>query len=315
MLPWSYDLVELGEPRGGKLGYLLAIPAARRAVRTFRPDVVHAHTATSYGLLALASGVRPLAVTTHGSDVLLSANSARLRRVVRRVLRAADLVSVPGEHMKNTVVELRGREEGVVVLQYGVDVERLAVLGRSTRSRRDDDRVRLVTARPLTKLYRTDVVLRAAALLNREWTLDVAGDGPERENLTQLAAELGVADRVRLHGQVEEAVAERLIAGADVYLSLASSDGVSIALLECLALGTPPVLSDIPANRAWVDDGVDGVLTQVEPAAVAAAIRQALSLDLGRARESAYRRVQATADRETNLHRFEELLGALVVSR
>ena len=45
---------------------------------------------------------------------------------------------------------------------------------------------------------------------------------------------------------------------ADVYVSLAESDGTSIALLEALALGAVPVLSDIPANRAWVRDGETG---------------------------------------------------------
>src|SRR5262245_18212728 len=87
----DYEVHELGVPRGGKAGYLLKTGQTRRVVRAFAPDVVHAHTATSYGLLALATGAHPLAVTTHGSDILLSSQTALLRPVVRRVLRAADL--------------------------------------------------------------------------------------------------------------------------------------------------------------------------------------------------------------------------------
>jgi L-malate glycosyltransferase len=313
-LPRAYDVHELGVPRAGKPGYLMKAPHARRLVRELGPDVVHAHTATSYGLLALASGARPLAVTTHGSDILISSRTALLRPFVRRVLRGADLVSVPGEHMRQRVEELRGREDGVVVLQYGVETERLAALGRSLRADRTDERVRLVTARPLTRLYNTDVVLRACAELDLDWRLDVAGDGPERANLETLAGELDVSDRVTFHGRVDEHSAEALVGRADVYLSMARSDGVSIALLEALALGARPVLADIAANRAWVDDGVDGILSQPDPDAVTSAIRRALSLDADRARESALGRVRERADREANLTAFEALLEGLVES-
>jgi L-malate glycosyltransferase len=313
LLPRDYEVHELGAPRVGKAGYLLKTRRARSIVRAFAPDVVHAHTATSYGLLAVSTGVRPLAVTTHGSDILLSSQTTLLRPVVRRVLRAADLVSVPGEHMRGRVEELRGSNEGVVVLQYGVETQRLAALGRSLRAERKHGPVRLVTARPLTALYNTDVVVRAAARLEFDWRLDVAGEGPERGALEALAGALGVRERVTFHGRIDERAAETLVGGSDVYLSLAASDGVSIALLEALALGTRPVLNDIAANRAWIENGVDGVLTPCDPEAVAASIARALRLEPERARVSAFGRVRERADRETNLTVFERLLEGLVV--
>ena len=53
-LPRRYAVHDLGRTRLGKLGYLLKLPAARRGVRRRGPDGLHAHWATSYGLLALA---------------------------------------------------------------------------------------------------------------------------------------------------------------------------------------------------------------------------------------------------------------------
>lgn len=312
-----YAVHELGSPRGGKAGYLLKAPAARRIARRLRPDVLHAHFATSYGLLALAAGVHPLVVTAHGSDVLVSPRRPLPRAVVRRVLSAADLVTVPGEHVRTAVEELLGGvPKEVLTLQYGVETERLARLGERARgTAAATGAVTIATARPLTELYRTDVLVRAVDLLRRrgrDVRLEIAGDGPERRPLEALVSALGLADRVTLHGNLPGPAAERLIAGAGVYASLAASDGVSIALLEALALGAVPVLSDIPANRAWVEDGRTGVLTEPTPEAVAAAVERAAALDRSAVAAANARVVAERADRERNLGALEGRLLELV---
>ena len=97
--PAAYPIHDLGLPRFGKIGYLLKVPRARRLIRSLEPDVVHAHHATSYGLLAAAAGVRPLVVTSHGSDVLRSGQKALMRALLRRVLDSADVVTAPAEHV------------------------------------------------------------------------------------------------------------------------------------------------------------------------------------------------------------------------
>ncbi len=263
--------------------------------------------------MALAAGIHPLVVTTHGSDVLLSPRNVAIRQSVRRVLRGADLVTAPAEHMRIAIEELIGEAAAdVLVFQYGVEVDRLAALGSCVRGRSKDDRpLRLVTARPLTTLYRTNRILEALRLLDGAWELDVAGDGPERRGLERLALDLGISDRVVFHGQINEAAVHELVARADVYVSMAESDGVSIALLEAMALGTTPVLVDIEANRTWVDDGVNGALAAPEAGAIASAVIRAWALDATRARVASYERVLARADRNTNLGELLKLFELL----
>ena len=309
----AYAIHELGEPRGGKPGYVLKIPRARRLIRRLRPDVLHAHFATSYGLLGLAVGVRPFVVTAHGSDVLVSPRNPVMRALVSRVLRSADLVTVPGDHVRHAVETLLGgRPQEIMTLQYGVESARLAQLGeRARRERTDGGPLRIVTARPLKPLYRTELVIQAAALLagrGRDCRLDMAGDGPERGRLESLVRGLGAEALVTLHGNVPGPAAERLIAEADVYASMAASDGVSIALLEALALGPVPVLNDIGANRAWVDDGRTGVLVAPDAEAIAAGIERAAQLDRAAVAAANGETVAVRADRERNLGALDERL-------
>lgn len=317
----KYEVHDVGPPPLGKVGYVLRLPAVRRLVRSLDVDLVHAHQATSYGLLAWRSGFQPYVITAHGSDILMSPRNPLLRVLLRRALRNADLVTVPSEQMSAVVRELAGPESPVLTMQYGVETQRLAAVAERVRvaSRRDESRVlRVVSARPLFPLYRYDALVAAVGLLRDRGvaiTCDLFDDGPEREALGAQIASLGLEEAIQLHGiRPEETVMEEL-ARCDVYVSLASSDGASIALLEAMALGAVPVLADIEANRAWVEDGRNGVLTAADAASVADALERAGQLDRERVAAENLEIVRARADRDSNLGRLEQELQKLVSGR
>lgn len=321
-LPLRYEVHELGEPRFGRFGYLLKLRSARRAVRAIAPDLLHAHWLTSYGLLALASDRRnlPVVVTAHGDDVLLAPRNPLLRRIVQRVLRAASLVTVPGDAMRDAVLELLDPHAppaaGIAVFQYGVESRRLAAAGERARGRRvPGGPLRIVSARALLDLYRIDALLDALALLAADgvdFRCDLFGDGPARRALEARAHRLGISDGCTFHGAVAPARVEEFVAASDAYVSVSESDGVSLALLEALALGAVPVLSDIPANRPWVVDGDTGVLVDIDPADIADGIRRAVALDRARVVADNLTLVAARADRDMNLAACELLVDSLV---
>lgn len=105
--------------------------------------------------------------------------------------------------------------------------------------------------------------------------LVIAGGGPLRDQLLRRAAELGIADRVNLIGEVEDV---RPVLGAlDVFvLPSIAVESFSNAALEAMAMGRPVILSDIGGAREMIDDGVEGyVVTPTElparlPALIAA---------------------------------------------
>jgi L-malate glycosyltransferase len=312
-----YRVHDLGPPRLGKAGYLLKLRAARRLARRLAPDLLHAHYLTSYGLLGLASSIRPFVVTAHGNDVLVSPGNPAMRAIVRRVLSRADLITVPSEQMRQAASGLIcGRSPGMMVFQYGVETQRLADVAREVRGRSAPSRqARIVSARPLVDLSRVDVLLRAVAeLLHRgaDVRCDIVGDGPLRTPLQRLAEGLRLGDRAAFHGYLPSPDVERIIAQADVYVSLSITDGASLALLEAMALGAVPVLSDIPANREWIHDGVGGRLVALEPTAVADGVQRALLLDRDALVAQNRRTVQERGDRETNLGRLAGELDRLL---
>lgn len=99
-------------------------------------------------------------------------------------------------------------------------------------------------------------------------TLTIIGDGPERLELTQRVKRLGLERAVRLAGPLDNP--EILLRDSDLFVHPSREEGMSIAVLEAMALGLPMVASDIPGNAALIDDGEHGRLAPPDlPAALA----------------------------------------------
>jgi L-malate glycosyltransferase len=247
-LPGRYSSTE------GKWKYSVSVLRARALIRALEPDLVHAHFATSGGLAALVSGFHPCVVTAHGSDLAAGIRSPLRRGLLRAVFGSADCVNTVSEPLKALALELGVPEDKVLALSPGIDAARFAL------PRRPGPRgvLRLVSTRrldpecdPLTIV----AALRELARRGVEFSMIFAGDGRLRARARIFASQLGLADRVSFLGPVPQSELPALLARRDVYLSASLWDGTSLSLLEAMAAGLLPVVSRIPANEAWLEDG------------------------------------------------------------
>ena len=322
--PRPYTVHDLGAV-SIKPEYFARTWRARQTIADINPDIVHAHFATSYGLLALAAQRSPLVVTAHGSDLLqLGLHSSVMRAILRRVLRAADLITVPSEQMRsvaNTLLRESGSSDLVSpkridVFQYGIEAQRLLRVADSVRedpARRDV--LKIVSSRSLHPVYQVDALIQALAILQARGTnfvCDILGDGPQRRSLEKLVHRLGLAERVHFYGHCSPMTVEQFVARADVYASVSKSDGASLSLLEAMALGATPVVSDIPANRPWIEDGTNGFLVAPDPASIAEGIDRTQSLWKDRVTMANRAIILERADRTALLSSFEQTLLDLV---
>jgi amino acid adenylation domain-containing protein len=110
--------------------------------------------------------------------------------------------------------------------------------------------------------------------------LFLAGDGPDRPALVELAGELGVGDRVHFVGRVDAADRFAWLAGADLVAMPSRYETFGMVAAEALAVGTPVVAFDIPCLRALVDADVGARVPAFDVGAFAEAVR-ALAVDAG----------------------------------
>ena len=262
----------------------LRYASARGAVRTeavrFRPDVTVAHFLPNYGFLAALAGLRPLMLVAWGSDLLVNARRSPFHAArARWTLRRADLVHVDAALLAEAAVALGAPPDRVWTRAWGVDVDALAPSEPwSARRTRGGEELRILWTRQLEPLYDPETFVRALGKLRAmgvPFRATLAGSGPLRGGLERLARREGVETLVRFAGWVERERLTALYRAHDAYVSLSRSDSTSQSLLEALAAGMIPVVTDISGNLEWVRHRREGLLVPVgDPDAVAAALAE-----------------------------------------
>ena len=301
----------------GKAAFLLGIPSARRIIARLRPDVIHVFYATSYGLVASMIPGPPVVLSPMGSDLLISANHSRLfSLMVRRAIRRADSILSVAPHMTAKLIDFGASPSRIHTFPRGVDLDRFSFKPRNAAS----GGLVVLSNRKMEKVYNIEQLIRAASIVLAEHpgvSFRFYGDGSMHDELIALAESLGPSEQVRFCGTVDHDRVPSTLEQADIYVSCSRSDGTSVSLLEAMASGLYPIVSDIEANRAWIRDRENGLLFRLDdPSSLADAIRVIVSTGVPAAVLEANRRlVQERADWGTNMPRirdlYRELLGAV----
>ncbi|MGH7681279.1 MAG: glycosyltransferase [Candidatus Eiseniibacteriota bacterium] len=262
------------------LRYASASGAVRQEVRSFLPDVTVAHFLPNYGLAAALAGAKPLMLVCWGSDLLRNADRTPFHQArARYVLRRADLVHVDATNLERAAVRHGADPARVWTRAWGIDVDAFATPGSWSARRAAGGPLRILWMRQLEPVYDPVSFVRALAALAKKgvpFRATMAGTGPLLPSLQTLASEAGIKDSIAFAGWVEEADLPGLYRAHDVYVSLSRSDSTSQSLLEAMAAGLLPVVTDIDGNLEWVRHRQEGFLVPVsDPEAVAAALAEA----------------------------------------
>jgi glycosyltransferase involved in cell wall biosynthesis len=280
----------------------------RRVLDEIRPDVFHAHYAVEHGFYGATANFHPYVVSAWGSDLLIESQKPLGKLVASTALRKADLVTGNDASLVRRAVELGVPPEKAAVVHLGIERLFLDAGARSVNlSDADASAPTIISDRALEPLYNIESVLRGFASLRRDVPgarLIVAADGSRRPRLERLARQPGLDEGVSFAGHLDQASLAEALVGAQVYVSVPSSDSLALSNLEAMAAGAFPIVSDLPSMDGWVADGVNGLrLAPGDDNALAVALRRALG-DAGLRRDAAIQNrqlVEARGLREPNM--------------
>ena len=270
-VPGKTYYIESRLPRAFMFKYLAHLPTVRKLARAINPDVVSAQELGSYGPLGALCGVRPVAASAWGTDVLLEPDWSWLhRKRIEFVLKRADLITSMADHMTARIVALGGDPAKIVVNHFGVDAD---VFTMTERPPPPADDIVIIHTRHFKPVYNFEQLLAALpavfAALPRA-RLVFLSDGVLRPGVEARVRDMGLAGRVSFLGSVPLAEVAAQLRDADIFVTTSRSDGANISLLEAMASGCFPVVTDIPATSQWFDAGAEGISVPLDDAAALA---------------------------------------------
>ncbi len=266
-------------PGGGNAALLASLPRLGVWLSRVDADWIHAHYLTSHGTLAwLAKRLwqlrGQLVGSAWGSDILVTPRRSRIQRwLVSRVLRACRLTTSDSLHMAERMRELGATE--VLILAFGLEA-------MPPEPGPKEDWL-FFGNRALEPLYRPERVLALFAKVAQarpEARLVIANDGTLSSRLPDDAktmgltvGALGAGNQVEFVGRLDAFEQAHWYARARWYVSLPESDSVAVSVLEAMAQGCIPLLSDLPANRELVADGDNGLIVPAGGVAIESMLR------------------------------------------
>jgi glycosyltransferase involved in cell wall biosynthesis len=280
--------------------------------------VLHAHFLVEHGFYGALAGFHPYVVTAWGSDVLVEPERDAVSKLIAKwTLRRADLVTSNNAYMAERIVALCAPRSTVEVVTLGADRYFLERAGASVNVRpADAARAPVVlSTRAHEPLYNVGEVIDAYELVVRARPgvrLVVAHGGSQTAELSRRAA--ASAGRIEFLGFVGREAFRDALTQADVFVSVPSSDGTSVALLQAMAAGCFPIVSDLPTQRELVEDGVNGFRVPLHrPDVLAERVKQALADDALRRSAAARNRaiVEERGLNETQMAKMEALYRSL----
>ena len=299
-------------------------------------DLINTHFVVPTGPLGHGLARRldiPNVLSVHGGDLYDPSKSssphrhAFLRKAVAHLLRRADAVVAQSRDTAANVERIYGVHRAIDRVPLGIERPPLLSLERALApsdpgagpgSAAAAGRAAFgipATAVVLTTIGRV-VARKASEQLPRmlaaggsDLYLLVVGDGPRLPTVRAIAAELGVADRIRFLGQVTEAEKLQALAASDLFVSTSQHEGFGLVFLEAMAFGLPIVCYDRGGQTDFLSSAATGSVVKLNDLdAFTAAVRELASSP---AKRAAIRRHNLAAVEEFFVDRCAERYEAI----
>lgn len=303
------------------------IAETRRAIATFKPDVLHAHYINEAGWLGAASGFRPFVITAWGSDLYRAPRESPLAaKASPWSVRRADWVTADSKAQVHALCTMGARPERSSAVNWGVEMASFGEprhTGSAFRAKYDlgPDEVMILAPRQWIENSNIDVVVDAFALAREKFPRTrlflkrMKANPPQYSSRIEAQiARLRLSAAVQVLEEMPEVDLPAMYAAADIVISICTSDGTPVSVLEAMAARRAVVVSDLPDLAEWVENGTNGFRVPARDTRAAAQILERLISDapLRTQLGNAGRRIAETrADRTQNLLVIEELYRRL----
>lgn len=245
---------------GGNYKLIFKYFRIKKIIRKIDPDFVNAHYVTSHGFVASLikkSGKFrfKLIQSAWGTDILVTPFTHKLYyQITKFSLNNADLITSDSEHMSTIIRKMSFTP--AMTFTFGLDK-----IPEIDLAKKDENL--FYSNRMLSENYNIDEVITFFHRIyssNPNARLIISHQGKQKQELENKSIHLGLKQVVEFIGFVTVSEQHTFYERAQFYISIPSSDSTSVSLIEAMAFGCVPVVSNIPANLEWITGNINGLI-------------------------------------------------------
>jgi L-malate glycosyltransferase len=252
--------------RFSKLVYLKAIKQIKKLIKEFKPDILHAHYASSYGLIGALTSFHPFVTSVWGEDVYDFPNKSILHKsILKYNLKKADAILSTSFVMKNETKKYTNKE--ITVTPFGIDIDIFKPMNEPGLF--DSNTIVIGTIKALEKKYGIEYLIKAFHTVKKRNTdkqlkLLIVGKGSQEHFLKQLVKNLDIENDVTFTGFIDHRDVPKYHNMLDIFVSVSIDDSESfgVAILEAGACGKPVIVSDVGGLPEVVVNGETGFVVE-----------------------------------------------------
>lgn len=246
-------------PQKRKFLYLSALPKLKKIISKLSPDILHAHYASSYGLLGAISKFHPYIISAWGSDIYSFPEGGFLqKRIIKYNFSKADSIFSTGNNMANEVKKYTSKH--VDITPFGVD----CTFFKKTSGKKlfEDNIIVIGTIKALEEIYGIGNLIKAFAIVHKNYAqtrLLICGGGSKETAYKALVKDLGIEGVTIFTGKVPYEEIASYHNAIDIFVNLSFEESFGVSVLEASACEKPVIVTSIGGLTEIVKDGVTGI--------------------------------------------------------
>ncbi len=250
-----------------KLNYLKALPIIKRIIKDFKPDIIHAHYASSYGLLGALSMFHPFILSVYGSDVYSFPHKNLIaKKILQYNFSKADRLLSTSKIMAEEIKKYNSKQ--IYITPFGIDLNIFYPFESKEKFFNKNDIV-IGTIKTMEEKYGIQYLIKAFKILKDKYPeislkLLLVGKGTKENDFKKMVSDLGISDVTRFTGFISPAEVSFYHNMLDISVFISSEESFGVSVLEASACEKPVVVSNAGGLPEVVEDNVSGLIVEKE---------------------------------------------------
>lgn len=274
--PWHHgkpNITLLFEPESqlnpvstsSKLSYLKHVKLLKAAISQFKPDIVHAHYATSYGLVGALAGFHPYVISAWGTDVMkFPQKNFIFKSILKYNLSKADTICATSYTIKDYLKPVTSQE--IQVIPFGVNVMEFSK--KEVKSLFGKDSFVIGCIKALEDLYNIDVLIKAFSILKSKYPakslkLLIIGVGSQEAELKKMVSDLNLKGDVIFTGRISFSEVSNYFNMLDILVNISDYESFGVSVIEAMACEKPVIATNTGGLKEIIENSAFGSLVEI----------------------------------------------------